>query len=100
MRKQKGNPASWLVIGWVPALLVPLFLLALVPQLHAAPASGGFAVATENPSSTQAAVAQLRGGGNAVDAAVAAALVAGVVNGTSSGLGGGGFALYWDAKTQ
>lgn len=95
MRTRMGNPAVWLVVGLIPALL-----MLTLPQLHAAPAAGGFAVATENPDSTQAAVAQLRNGGNAVDAAVAAALVAGVVNGTSSGIGGGGFALYWDAKTQ
>jgi gamma-glutamyltranspeptidase/glutathione hydrolase len=101
MRTRKGNHPGWrLVIGFVPALLLPLLLVLLVPRLHAAPTAGSFAVATENPMSTQAAAAQLRGGGNAVDAAVAAALVAGVVNGTSSGIGGGGFALYWDAKTQ
>jgi gamma-glutamyltranspeptidase/glutathione hydrolase len=93
MRRRKGNHAGWLV-GWAAALLL------LLPELHAAPAAGGFAVATENPDATQAAVAQLRNGGNAVDAVVAAALVAGVVNGTSSGLGGGGFALYWEAKAR
>jgi gamma-glutamyltranspeptidase/glutathione hydrolase len=95
-----GNPAGLSGKGWLIVGLIPALLLLALPQLHAAPAAGGFAVATENPLSTRAAVAQLRGGGNAVDAAVAAALVAGVVNGTSSGLGGGGFALYWEAKSQ
>jgi gamma-glutamyltranspeptidase/glutathione hydrolase len=95
-----GNPAAWRGLGLIPALLLLPLLLVLVPQLHAAPAVGGGAVTTENPDATRAAVTQLRNGGNAVDAAVAAALVAGVVNGTSSGIGGGGFALYWDAKAH
>jgi gamma-glutamyltranspeptidase/glutathione hydrolase len=99
MRRRKGKHAGWLLFSLVPALLV-LPLVVLVPQLRAAPKTGGFAVATENAMSTQAAADQLRSGGNAVDAAVAAALVAGVVNGTSSGLGGGGFALYWDATAK
>lgn len=61
------------------------------------------AVATEHEQSTRAALSILRRGGNAMDAAVAAALVAGVVAPGSSGLGGGGFALLFDAaehKTQ
>lgn len=54
---------------------------------------GKVGVATENRIATEAALAELRAGGNAVDAAVTAVLVGGIVSPTSSGLGGGGFAL-------
>jgi len=50
-------------------------------------------VATVNPLATDAAVKVLREGGNAVDAAVAAALTLGVVDSHNSGIGGGCFIL-------
>lgn len=55
-------------------------------------------VVTANPYATEAALAVLQAGGNAVDAAVAAALVLNVVEPQSSGLGGGGFLLHFDAE--
>jgi len=64
------------------------------PQAHR------FAVATENESAAQVALAILERGGNAADAAIAAMLAAGVTQPVSSGLGGGGMALYWDAPTK
>lgn len=51
------------------------------------------AVATVHSLATEAAVSAARRGGNAVDAAVAAALTLGVVDGHNSGLGGGCFML-------
>jgi len=50
-------------------------------------------VATVHPLATDAAIAAFKSGGNAVDAAVAAALTLGVVDGHNSGLGGGCFIL-------
>ncbi|MGB1076787.1 MAG: gamma-glutamyltransferase, partial [Bdellovibrionales bacterium] len=56
-------------------------------------------VVTAHPEATKAAKEILRQGGNAIDAAIAAQLVLGLVEPQSSGLGGGAFLLYYDAKS-
>ncbi|HUR46715.1 MAG TPA: gamma-glutamyltransferase [Candidatus Saccharimonadales bacterium] len=58
------------------------------------------AVATVHPLATDAALVAMKRGGNAIDAAVAAALTLGVVDGHNSGIGGGCFLLIRTAKGQ
>jgi gamma-glutamyltranspeptidase/glutathione hydrolase len=58
------------------------------------------AAATSQPLATQAAADVLTEGGNAADAAIAAALMLAVAEPGNSGLGGGGFALIHDPKTD
>jgi len=61
--------------------------------------SGG-AVATISEKASQSALAILNKGGNAVDAAVAAAATLGVTDPFSCGIGGGGFMVIYLAKDK
>src|SRR5471030_838321 len=53
-------------------------------------------VATSQPLAAQAGIRTLLRGGNAVDAAVAAAIALTVVEPTSNGIGSDAFAIVWD----
>jgi gamma-glutamyltranspeptidase/glutathione hydrolase len=66
-----------------------------------APAAAQHAmVAAANPIATEAGLKVLRAGGSAVDAAVAVQATLGLVEPQSSGLGGGAFMVYFDARTK
>ncbi len=66
----------------------------------AAPAPRSAGVAAANPHAVDAGLEMLAAGGSAVDAAVAVQAMLGLVEPQSSGLGGGAFLLYYDAKTK
>jgi gamma-glutamyltranspeptidase / glutathione hydrolase len=63
-----------------------------------APVMGRNVVATSQPLAAQAGLRMLLKGGNAVDAAVAAAMALTVVEPSGCGLGSDAFAILWDGK--
>jgi len=68
------------------------------PAAVEAPRSPGM-VSAANPLAVEAGLRVLREGGTAADAAVAVQAVLGLVEPQSSGLGGGAFMIYFDART-
>lgn len=58
------------------------------------------AVASDHPASSEAGLAAMRGGGNAIDAACAVALTFDVTYPAAAGMGGGGFAVIYLAKER
>ena len=90
-----SNPAQIASPATTPAKPTPQ----LVDRISVDQSSHGMVV-TAHPMATEAAVEILQQGGNAVDAAIAAQWVLNVVEPQSSGIGGGGFFVYYDAKTK
>jgi gamma-glutamyltranspeptidase / glutathione hydrolase len=91
---------------WVGACLVSLLLAGgagargvAVADRATATGTGG-AVASDTIPATKAGLAVLRRGGTAADAAVAVASTLGVSDPFVAGIGGGGYFVYYDARTH
>ena len=78
------------------ALVLCLALLGFHRPAVAEPQS---MVAAANPMAVEVGLAMLKRGGTAMDAAVAVQMILGLVEPQASGIGGGGFLLYYDAAS-
>ena len=89
-----------MAIGPARAIAVPQIQPAISAPIHQEGYARRAMVAAANPLAVEAGVAVLKAGGSAVDAAVAVQAVLGLVEPQSSGIGGGAFLVYYDAKTR
>jgi gamma-glutamyltranspeptidase/glutathione hydrolase len=84
-------------------LLIASFVTTLAaakPPITPAVGQQTAAVVAANPMAVAAGAEILRKGGSAVDAAVAMQVMLGLVEPQSSGVGGGSFMMYYNAKTH
>jgi len=88
--------AAWIMAVWVVAAGPAAAQLTLRTKVTTAQEI----VVSANPLASQAGARVLRAGGNAIDAAIAVEAVLGLTEPQSTGIGGGGFMLYYDAASK
>ena len=97
-----NSVGQWFGLRARVAALLLLALLSLLTSVGAGaddtPVRAEHAmIAAAHPAAAEAGAHILETGGDAIDAAIAAQMVLGLVEPQSSGVGGGGFLLYYDA---
>jgi gamma-glutamyltranspeptidase/glutathione hydrolase len=104
-RARRGllRPQAWIAFSFV--CIASLFSWDGQPRAARSKAGEGanfadYAVASDNVEASEAGAKILAQGGNAADAAAATMLALGVASPSSSGLGGGGFVLYYRASDR
>ena len=90
--------------NWRLAAAFVLFVLTAVTARAEGDAPKGlpkeYVIVATHPLASAAGLKELRRGGSAVDAAIAAQMVMGLVEPQSSGIGGGAFLMHWDPETK
>src|SRR5690348_12504187 len=98
MRSGRALVVTCLAI--LSALLAPSGALGITLTKHAVATGRGGAVASDTVQATRAGLKILADGGTAADAAVAVASTLGVTDPFVAGIGGGGYFVYYDARTH
>ena len=75
--------------------IILVFSVSLIPIIEASEPSKAIVV-TANKYASEAAAKIIKEGGTALDAAITAQLILTMTTPQSTGIGGGGFMLYWD----
>jgi gamma-glutamyltranspeptidase/glutathione hydrolase len=97
----KQRPLAWLAASLAAFIVCACADTPTLADPPVAPATHGEAMAAAaNPYAVAAAAQILREGGSAVDAATAAEAVLGLVEPQSSGIGGGGFLVFYNGQTH
>jgi gamma-glutamyltranspeptidase/glutathione hydrolase len=97
---RSGRALAVACLASLSAVLAPSGALGITVGKHAVATGRDGAVASDTIQATRAGLKILAAGGTAADAAVAVASTLGVTDPFVAGIGGGGYFVYYDARTH